>query len=696
MHLISSFFVCHLSYNSDKDEVVPSLSLRWHAEGSSPLPPDDNLIPFLYPFGLSAVKPREYMPAEELAFTLTAGDGSRLHGFCRHCLPPSPGGHLLPRLPHAVCIISELPWSTFFWTLLRILDLRAIRHTDSSHLDATSLDKGSKIYHIIQDVEAATRAASEELASEMLATALMSGAEPAPAVGKLGDHVSFLPLPLGLTLTIADASFDIPRDTSGWGPDLADTRTAQLLWYITPRQAVTLIASLLLECRVVLASASAKEAALAVYAAAAMLAPFRWQHIFLPLLPLALHDYLAAPMPYLIGVPMDARTVHSRIGDDEVAVFDLDRMGLVMGSSSMQDDAFLLPGGERLESVLDRIRDRLDGPEDGSATPLVASSLVEFFTNLVGNYRKCIVVDSNTHTPPGASEDVIRCDGLLFDQGTFEELHRKNPRLLNFTRQIKHSQLFEVFVRERLAMVANGFDHSLDPFETAVSEKLEREESGMNDGRKQKIGKALKRGTSIVRTSTGGILTSIKSLGSKLEESYSSAPIRRAASLATSTPLERKSGPLEEGLAVLPSLKVNALPPEEHQLKVKRDGVDDVLRPLPVVVVLEDKQATEGITSPQSQSKQGFDLSWPDFCLPAASTSSPKFTPGPLHAGIHGGSGGLSPSQGESFSCGPPQHTVKLHIQDDVFGDLLECVAKEVGLVKAKEKHEEPSWEKFL
>ena len=34
-----------------------------------------------------------------------------------------------------------------------------------------------------------------------------------------------------------------------------------------------------------------------------MIAPFEWQHVFIPLLPGALLGYACAPMPFVIGVP---------------------------------------------------------------------------------------------------------------------------------------------------------------------------------------------------------------------------------------------------------------------------------------------------------------------------------------------------------------------------------------------------------
>lgn len=39
-----------------------------------------------------------------------------------------------------------------------------------------------------------------------------------------------------------------------------------------------------------------------VHAAMAMLYPFAWQHVFIPLLPADMLEYASAPMPFVIGV----------------------------------------------------------------------------------------------------------------------------------------------------------------------------------------------------------------------------------------------------------------------------------------------------------------------------------------------------------------------------------------------------------
>ena len=80
---------------------------------------------------------------------------------------------------------------------------------------------------------------------------------------------------------------EVPPDL-GNGARNAGVSLARLLWFVTPRQAVSLLGALLLERRVILVGGDADKVSAAVHAAAAALYPFAWQHIFLPLLPLAL------------------------------------------------------------------------------------------------------------------------------------------------------------------------------------------------------------------------------------------------------------------------------------------------------------------------------------------------------------------------------------------------------------------------
>lgn len=159
----------------------------------------------------------------------------------------------------------------------------------------------------------------------------------------------------------------VPPDL-GNGPANAGVSLARLLWFLTPRQAVTLVASLLLERRVILVARDADTVSAAVHAANALLHPFRWQHIFLPLLPLALKDYLAAPMPYLVGIQADCLPLLRGMPLEETVMFDLDCLGSCtppLGGPA--DDYHALPYARQLEDVFEVRRRRRRQPAAGGS-----------------------------------------------------------------------------------------------------------------------------------------------------------------------------------------------------------------------------------------------------------------------------------------------------------------------------------------
>lgn len=65
-----------------------------------------------------------------------------------------------------------------------------------------------------------------------------------------------------------------------------------------------LFTALLSERRIVITSKKLSRLSSIVMACNLFLFPFCWQHIFIPVLPMQLSDYLSAPMPFLIGVPI--------------------------------------------------------------------------------------------------------------------------------------------------------------------------------------------------------------------------------------------------------------------------------------------------------------------------------------------------------------------------------------------------------
>jgi hypothetical protein len=69
------------------------------------------------------------------------------------------------------------------------------------------------------------------------------------------------------------------------------------------RNMCRIFAALLNERRILITSSRISRLTGCVQAANSLIYPMQWQHIFIPILPKNLIDYLNAPMPYLIGVP---------------------------------------------------------------------------------------------------------------------------------------------------------------------------------------------------------------------------------------------------------------------------------------------------------------------------------------------------------------------------------------------------------
>lgn len=73
-----------------------------------------------------------------------------------------------------------------------------------------------------------------------------------------------------------------------------------------------IFASMLYERRIIFISRQLKRLSACVQSANDIIYPMIWQHIFIPLLPLSLVDYLLAPMPFLIGVPEEVFKVTTK------------------------------------------------------------------------------------------------------------------------------------------------------------------------------------------------------------------------------------------------------------------------------------------------------------------------------------------------------------------------------------------------
>lgn len=100
-----------------------------------------------------------------------------------------------------------------------------------------------------------------------------------------------------------------------------------LLQALGPEQLFLLLSAVLCERRVIFVSGDAETLSQSVLAAASMVLPFSWQHIFIPLLPSGLLDYAQAPMPFMLGVRRNQLPQLERMGAalSDCVVVDVDQ-----------------------------------------------------------------------------------------------------------------------------------------------------------------------------------------------------------------------------------------------------------------------------------------------------------------------------------------------------------------------------------
>lgn len=102
----------------------------------------------------------------------------------------------------------------------------------------------------------------------------------------------------------------IPPDT-GNGSWNAGIPLARLLWHLKSGPLMALLQAILLERRILMVAQERDTLSASLHAAAALLYPFRWQHIYLPLLPHNLKACLSTA----------ARAVHSLAAQQHGCVF---------------------------------------------------------------------------------------------------------------------------------------------------------------------------------------------------------------------------------------------------------------------------------------------------------------------------------------------------------------------------------------
>ena len=374
------------------------------------------------------VDPAVGTPPSNYTIVRTLDDGTRQYGFCRSVTLDGVGEGEEEPTTEVLCLLSRYPWfSMFEAVMLPVAEARV---------------KGGY-------------AAVEQLLDAIFDYAAESFPMP-------GERFKIeRPEQEGESLFLT-------RPNDELSP-LIDVDYCDLFRSMGVEGVAAILRSLLAEGHCVFVSADFRRLGMVVQAAASMLYPFKWQHIFVPILPHSWIDYITAPMPFVCGIhasmldevlqqPIEDSMVFAKLDTGELLT-----VGEMPGS---------LPnaGGGKLEKAFHKLladlkKSKIDVKDFNTG---VREACVEFMLDMFGGYRTCV--------------------GAL-DEGNFEfDFDRfvgaaPDDNTADFIRTMQDTQMFDIWCRERCALAAEGYPQ-IGLFESQVAGRADSSATGSRRAKK--------------------------------------------------------------------------------------------------------------------------------------------------------------------------------------------------------------------
>lgn len=214
-----------------------------------------------------------------------------------------------------------------------------------------------------------------------------------------------------------------------------------------------IFASMLHERRILITSKKLSRLSACVQAANALIYPMHWQHIFIPVLPNHLLDYLSAPMPFLIGVPSSTLSRVKRIELGEVVLFDVDTNKI----ETPFHDLDSLPS-----EVVTSLKRLLKNPNTilGDGIP---RAFLRALVQLIGGYWSALRLRQG--------------EKISFNPTAF--VQSRPASIQPFLQKMLELQIFQQFIESRLHMLNTGkgcftdeFEFELTAYEGKASSRL--------------------------------------------------------------------------------------------------------------------------------------------------------------------------------------------------------------------------------
>ncbi|CAB3376443.1 Hypothetical predicted protein [Cloeon dipterum] len=257
-------------------------------------------------------------------------------------------------------------------------------------------------------------------------------------------------------------------------PSIPDNRNLTEYYSAVDANNMMLIfASMLYERRVIFTSKRLSRLSACVQAANAVLYPMNWQHIFIPVLPMTLVDYLLAPMPFLIGVPQAVLQKVPRADLGDVVILNADANTVESPFNDLESLPF-----EVVSSLKRKLRNRPTLLGDG-----VSRAFLQALVQLIGGYRDAL--------------QFYQGEKITFNADKFVE--SRPSSIQPFLRKMLHLQIFQQFIEERLDMLNAGLGFS-DEFELEACNYSEKSSSRLKQQYKEWASTMKKEGSAFFKT----------------------------------------------------------------------------------------------------------------------------------------------------------------------------------------------------
>tara|TARA_B100000795_G_scaffold265084_1_gene246426 strand:+ start:65 stop:1189 length:1125 start_codon:yes stop_codon:yes gene_type:complete len=267
---------------------------------------------FCFPLGFNShidddtsneTKPTKTTSGKFHSFVLTGGDGTRSYGSCLQFTEKHTDGNVVVVVPKVLCVLSQFGYFSIFQKFLESLyrcyvlgvvddpeDVNAASNTNTAAATQPSTFSSTTIS---TNTSSSKSTSFPYIPFEAEIYRFIFGC----SLPQRGYGISY-PLGNGARSLRYCCSVGPP---AGF-PDIDDSCYRCLFDCLSAENIVFVVSAVLLEQRILLHSENLDTLNKCGEALLSLLFPLQWQHVYVPLLPTQLLEYLSAPVPFIMGV----------------------------------------------------------------------------------------------------------------------------------------------------------------------------------------------------------------------------------------------------------------------------------------------------------------------------------------------------------------------------------------------------------